>query len=160
VPDDMRSHHPRSQRGSVWMLAPALVLVLMGLGALGADLALLHAAHRSAYRSLSAAADDAAAMVDARELQLSGAVRLDPQRAEAVARAHLGLLGQPGSHRAEGAWAEPAFDVTAAEIDADPARGTVQITATVEVDHVFLAAVPGIDSTTEIRVSTTGRMMS
>lgn len=137
------------------MLAPALVLVVLVLGAIAVDLSLVHAARRSAYRSLSAAADDAAAMVDSAEFQRSGEVRLDPDSAERVVRAHLGVLdgdAPPG-------FSEPAFRVLDADVAVDVPAGRVRIAATVEVAHVFGPAVPGLDDTTTISMSVTGRML-
>lgn len=144
-----------AERATALMLAPALVLVLIVLAAIAVDLALVDTAHRSAYRSLSAAADDAAAMADSRHLQLTGEVRLDPAAAERVARAHLGVLDGvdvPG-------YAAPAFEVLDADVRADTASGTVDITATVRVEHVFLGAVPGTADATDIEVQARGRML-
>lgn len=143
------------ERATALMLAPALVLVVLVLGAIAVDLSLVHAARRSAYRSLSAAADDAAAMVDSAEFQRSGEVRIDPASAERVVRAHLGVLdgdAPPG-------FSEPAFRVLDADVTADVPGGRVRIAATVEVEHVFGPAVPGLDDTTTISMSVTGRMM-
>lgn len=144
-----------SERSTALMMAPALVLIVLVLGAIAVDLSLVHAARRSAYRSLSAAADDAAAMVDAAEFQRSGEVHVDPDAATRVVRAHLGLLdgGSPPG------FSEPAFRVLEADIAADVTAGLVRIDATVEVDHVFGPAVPGLGDTTIISVSATGRML-
>lgn len=145
----------QGERATALMLAPALVLVVLVLGAIAVDLSLVHAARRSAYRSLSAAADDAAAMVDSAEFQRSGEVRLDAEAAERVVRAHLGVLdgdAPPG-------FSEPAFRVMDADVATDVPGGVVRITATVEVEHVFGPAVPGIDDTTTISMSVTGRML-
>ncbi len=137
------------------MLAPALLLVVIVLGAIAVDLSLVHTARRSAFRTLSAAADDAAAMIDAREFQSTGIVRLDPDAAERIARAHLGLLAADGS---EG-FVKPAFEVVQAEVEADPSDGSVAITATVRIDHILLTAVPGMADTTTFDMSVTGRMI-
>jgi hypothetical protein len=137
------------------MLAPALVLVVLVLGAIAVDLSLVHAARRSAYRSLSAAADDAAAMVDAAEFQRSGEVRIDPDAATRVVRAHLGLF----DGEAPPGFAEPAFRVLDADVATDVTTGIVRIHATVEVEHVFGPAVPGLGDTTVISVTTSGRML-
>lgn len=145
----------RTESGTALMLMPALVLVLLVLGAIAVDLSLLHSARRSAYRSLSAAADDAAAMVDAREFQRTGDVRLDAEAARRVARAHLGVLEGP----APPGFAEPAFDVAEAAVHADAGSGRVRIEATVLVERVFASAIPGMDDTTSIPVVVTGRML-
>jgi hypothetical protein len=161
-----RCHSGRAtscERSSALMLAPALLMVLLALGAIAVDLTLMHAAKRSAYRSLSAAADDAASMVDSRHLLLTGEVRLDEVAARDVARMHMGLVENPP----EGI-AEPTFDfvgepdITVREDRNDPTGLTnvVEISATVEVEHIFLSAVPGMGDSTEFEISTKGRMVN
>lgn len=143
------------ERSTALMLAPALVMVLLVLGSVGVDMTLVHSARRSAYRSLSAAADDAAAMVDSREFQRSGRIQIDPEAASRVARAHLGLLDgdvPPG-------FAEPAFRVLDARVSTDVAAGVVRIEADVLVEHVLGPAVPGVQDTTTISMEVTGRML-
>ncbi len=137
------------------MMAPALVLVMLVLGAIAVDLTLIHTARRSAYRSLSAAADDAAAMVDSAEFQRTGEIRIDPDAAERVVRAHLGLLdgdAPPG-------FSEPAFEIVKADVATDVPAREVRIDATVEVDHIFGPAVPGLGDTTLLHLSVTGTML-
>lgn len=136
------------------MLAPALVLVVIVLGAIAVDLSLVYTARRSAYRSLSAAADDAAAMIDSDEFQRTGDVRVDPEAATRVVRAHLGLLDgdtPPG-------FADPVFRVLDADVATDVTDGVVRITALVEVDRIFTPAVPGVDRSTTLEMTVTGRM--
>ena len=143
------------ERATALMLAPALVLIVLVLGAIAVDLSLVHTARRSAYRSLSAAADDAAAMVDSEEFQRTGRVWIDPDAADRVVRAHLGLFdGDPP----EG-FAAPAFRVVSADVTTDPSAGTVQIDAVVEVPHVLGPAVPGLEEASLIRVVVRGRML-
>ncbi len=137
------------------MLAPALLLVVIMLGGIAIDLSLVHTARRSAYRSLSAAADDAAAMIDAHEYQVSGTVQLDPEAAERVVRAHLGLLEENGPD----GFAAPAFEVTSADVHADVEQGTVEIDASITVERILLSAVPGMDSSTQLEMHVTGRML-
>jgi hypothetical protein len=136
------------------MLAPALLLVMLALGAIAVDLSLMHAAKRSAYRSISAAADDAASMVDSRHLLLTGEVRLDREAASRVAQAHMGLLDDPP----DGIPA-PTFEFVAGPQITHPESDVVEITATVEVDHVLLSALPGMEHSTQFSVRTRGRMV-
>ncbi|MFV0317955.1 MAG: hypothetical protein ACK5O2_13475 [Microthrixaceae bacterium] len=137
------------------MLAPALVLVVLVLGAIAVDLSLAHTARRSAYRSLSAAADDAAGMIDQVEFQRSGIVRLDPQAARRVARAHLGLLD---GEVPEG-FAAPAFEVLEADVDVDVTDATVRIDALVEIPTVMMPAIAGLSDVSSTRIVVTGRML-
>lgn len=79
---------PRAERGSVMMLMPAGVLVLLILGSLALDRALVFGAQRDLVSVAQAAANDAvAAGVDPDELRGDGRVVLDPERVErAIAR--------------------------------------------------------------------------
>jgi hypothetical protein len=137
------------------MLAPALVLVVLALGAVAVDMTLVHTARRSAHRTLSAAADDAAAMIDGHRLHTTGEVTVDPAGARRVALAHLGVL--------EGGAVEgmdrPGFDVVDARVAVDIARAQVTVTATFRVRHVFLAALPGRADHTDVTMSATGVML-
>ncbi len=137
---------PWSEAASALILVPALMLVLMCLGGIAVDLSLLHAAHRAAHRVTTAAADDAAAMIDTEHLQMTGELRIDPDRARRVARANLELGELPG--RLAG-----SPDVV---VDAD---GTV-VTVTIEldIDHVMLRAVPGHPDHERIRVVSQARL--
>lgn len=145
---------PRSlERATAAVLAPALLLVVIALGCLSVDVAVAHAARRDLYRTLSAAADDAAAMLDERMLQRDGTVALDRAAAERVARAHLGVLRE--SLRGEAGSADAPRRVIRSEVavgDHD-----VTVSATIEVDRVFLSAIPGLGDSFEVQVTTVGR---
>ncbi|MBX3285683.1 MAG: hypothetical protein R2746_00900 [Acidimicrobiales bacterium] len=82
-----------TDRGSVLVLMPAAVIVLLVLASLAVDRALVFGAQRDLVATAQAAANDAvAAGVDPDELRGTGAVVLDPVRVEqAVRRATLGV---------------------------------------------------------------------
>lgn len=109
------------------MLVPAMTLVVVALAGIAVDLSALHSAHRSLHRSVSAAADDAAAMIDQRHLQLTGEVRIDAAAAQRVTAAHLATVSLPG-------------ELVELRTDVDRARGTVTVTATVVVRRILLPA--------------------
>ncbi len=119
------------ERASALVLVPAMLLVLMCLGGLAIDLSLLHGAHRSAHRVVSAAADDAAAMIDTEHLQLTGELRIDPAAAQRVALAQVGTMTLPGRQ------------VGPVRVEVDPQGTTVTVSVAVEVAHVMLRALPG-----------------
>ena len=77
----------RTQRGSVLILVPAGVLVLMILGAICVDFSIAYLAHRQLQDAASAAVNDAAgaALDEARLRAGDGAATLDPQLAREVA---------------------------------------------------------------------------
>ena len=122
------------------MLVPALALVVIALAGIAVDLSALHAAHRSVHRTVSTAAEDAAAMLDQRHLQLTGEVRIDADAARRVAAAHLAAASLPG-------------ELVDLRTDVDPVGGTVTVTATVVVRRIVLPAstTTGRDETLEVR---------
>lgn len=122
-----RRRLPSPERGTALFLVPALALIVISLAGIAVDLTMLHAAHRSVHRTVSAAADDAAAMLDQRHLQVTGEVHVDADAARRVAAAHLGASDLPG-------------ELIALSTEVDPAGGVVTVTATVDVDHVIIPA--------------------
>lgn len=133
-----------SEAGTAFVLAPALVLVMVALGAIAVDLSVLHAAQRSVGRVASSAADDAAGMIDQRSLQLRGEVGVDAESAGRLVRDRFDSTTLPGRL--------VALDVV---VDGD----RVEVSATVEVDHVFLRALPGHADSETVRVRTAGRLL-
>jgi hypothetical protein len=75
------------------VLVPTLLLVLLVLGGIAVDLAVLHGTQRRAERVAAAAADDAAGMLDLELIQLTGELRIDPASARRVAVAHVDAAG-------------------------------------------------------------------
>ncbi|MFN7149804.1 MAG: hypothetical protein ACK4V6_10020 [Microthrixaceae bacterium] len=144
-----RRHPSRRQRadeqGSALVLVPAMMMVLLALGAIAVDLSVLHGAHRSLHRIASGAADDAAAMIDAEQLQLDGELSIDHDAARRVVDAHLDAARVPGT-----------LTTTRTSFSADGAVVTVELTAS--VDHVLLATIPGTDPTETVSVIARARL--
>jgi hypothetical protein len=135
------------------MLVPAMLLVLIVLGGIGVDMAITHSAQRSAHKTLSAAADDAAGMIDAARQQTDGTVVLDQAAARNVALAHLGPLPT------ELGGGDNGLPYRVVEADVSTTDHTITITARIEVDHIFIGAVPGVSRTSTVTVTTTGRLL-
>jgi hypothetical protein len=144
----------RSERASALVLVPALVLVLIVLGSLAVDVAVAHAVQRDLSRSLSAAADDAAAMIDQRRLQTDGTVRLDEEAARRVVRAHLGVLVDELGPGADGA--DHPRDIRSCDVVVTESTVTIRVVA--EVPRVFLSALPDVADTSTVQVVVTGRL--
>lgn len=140
----MAERRPRGEGGTAFVLAPALVLVLVVLGAIAVDLSVVHAAQRSLGRVAATAADDAAGMVDQRALQLLGEVRVDADAARRIVGDRFESTTLPGR----------LVDLGVAVVG-----DVVEVTATVEVDHVFLRALPGHAESEPVRVRTAGRLL-
>lgn len=79
---------PRAQpeRGSVLMLMPAAVLIMLLLGAIAVDSAIVYLGQRQAYNVAFDAANDAAgAGFDVEAARTQGEIVYDPDRVEALA---------------------------------------------------------------------------
>lgn len=138
--------HPRwpAQHGSVLMLMPAAVLVLVILAALAVDAAVVFLAQRQLADATAAAANDAAgAAVSDHRFYEQGEVVIDRMEADGVARqafavhlpdadpsARLRLTGSP---------------------DVVVAGATVCVAADAVVELIFSPALPGLRG--EVRVS-------
>jgi hypothetical protein len=136
------------------VLVPSLVLVLIVLGGISVDAAVAHAAQRDLYRTLSAAADDAAAMVDQRQLQLDGTVRLDEDAARRVVQAHLAASSSELGEGARGA--DHPHHIRAVQVEVDDTTVGIEVEAV--APHVFLSAVPGMPDGTRVHLAVTGRL--
>lgn len=143
-PTDRRCRGPET--ASALVLVPSMMLVLLCLGGIAVDLSLVHGAHRSAHRVVTAAADDAAAMIDTEALQLTGDLRIDPAAARRVALAQLATMSLPGDV------------VGSPTVDVDADGSTVTVTVTLVVDHVMLRAVPGHPRSQQLTVVARGRL--
>ena len=129
------------------MLVPALMLVLMSLGVIAVDLTAMHGAHRSVHRIVSAAADDAAGMLDTRLIQQTGELRIDPGAADAVAAAHLRTAQLPGTQIG------PALVTVSAD------GAVVEIRVQVQIEHILLPTLPGAAGSDVLTVVATGRLV-
>jgi hypothetical protein len=125
-----------------------MLLVVIALGAIAVDLSALHVARRSTHRVAATAADDAAAMLDARQVQLDGTVRIDPLAAQRVATAHARTATLPGQLH------EPV------QVQVAPDGSTVTVTLRVQVQDIIGGPLRGDDAGTEIRATATARLRS
>ena len=128
---DLGGRRPRrsDDRGTALVLVPAMALVMIVLAAIALDMSVVAGIQRAAERELSAAADDAAGMIDGREHQRNGTVRIDATAAEQVVRARLEVADLPGRV------VELRIAVTADVVD---------VVARIESPRIFLRAVPGM----------------
>jgi hypothetical protein len=135
-----------ADRGSVLMLMPACVLVVLVLASIAVDMALVHLRQRQASDVAASAANDAVtAGVDRGSLH-QGAYVLDPTGVrEVVDRAVAGseiapyLMGRP--------------EVT---IDGD----SVEVILAVESDYLFSGAMPGAPDGTVVTATASATAMS
>lgn len=128
------------------MLVPAMLLALICLGGIAIDLSVMHGAHRSAHRSVTAAADDAAAMIDSSLLQQTGELRIEPIAARRIALAQMDAVQLPG-HVVDGPW-----------VVVDDSGSVVTVGVVLDIDHVMLRALPGHEDRERITVVAGARL--
>lgn len=124
------------QRGSVLMLMPAAVLVVLLLAAISVDLSLVFLRQRQASGvAVDVANDLASAALDEGAFRSTGEFTLDPDRAERLGRAFIDSSDLAGD----------VVDVDIEVIGPD----AVRVALTVRVEYLFAKAIPGAaDGTT------------
>jgi hypothetical protein len=124
------------------MLMPAGVLIVLLLGAVAVDAAVVFLAERELANATAAAANDAAgAALDDAAFYQGGRLVLDPSRAEEVARQSL------AARRAG------FLEIEEVDVDVTAVRVTVRVAA--QVEHVFARAVPGAPRTARVEARST-----
>lgn len=133
---------PSGTRGSVLMLMPAGVLVMLLLGAIAFDMSLLFLRQRQAAAVAGDVANDLAALaLDVPTFRASGDYVLGPTRADEVGRSLLDA-------------SDLAAHITTAVITVT-GDDTVNVRVTVAVDYVFAKAIPGADDGTTVTADAT-----
>lgn len=122
------SHVPaRSARGSVLMLMPAAVLIVLLLGAIAVDSAIGYLGQRQAYNVAFDAANDAAgAGFDATVARTQGRIVYDDARVGEVAAQAVAAAG--------------IDDVELVGVGVDHQTGEVAVTVEVTIDRLFVQA--------------------
>ena len=134
----------RGDRGSVLILVPAAVLVLLILGAIAVDSAVVLLAQRELANTTAGVANDiAGAGVSDDAFYADGAVRLDQRAADSRVTAAFGIDRMPAGFE--------AWDGTA-RVDAG-SGAQVTVEAWAQVSYVFAGALPGVRSTTVVRAT-------
>lgn len=132
------SRHRCDQSGSVLMLVPAGILVLLILAAIAIDGALVLMAQRDlANRAAAVSNDLAVAALSDGALYRDGGILLDEHRAEAYVR-----LAFDPAHRPD------EYESWSGRASADGRR--VEVVATAEVKYLFAPAIPGLPRSTTV----------
>ena len=137
-----RADVPRAHRqeaadsGSVLILMPACVLVVVVLAAVAVDMSLVHLRQRQAFDVAASAANDAVtAGADEASLR-AGSYRIDAAAARAVVED-----------------AVATSDLTPHMVRTRVARideQTVEVALTVRVEHLFTGVMPGVPTSSEV----------
>ena len=121
--------------GSVLLLMPAAVLIVLVLAAIAVDTAIVHLARRELVAGADSAANDAVTYgLDERRFRAGEGYRLDPDRVEQAVLDTLeadGLLDRLS--------APPQVTVTG--------QSAITVELTMQVEYVFAKALPGDTST-------------
>jgi Flp pilus assembly protein TadG len=132
-----------AERGSILMLMPAGVLVLIILGAIAVDFTVVFLAQRELANAAAAAANDAAtAGLSEAAFYDSGRLHVDPDRAREVALAAF-------DRRAGGVGDAHLTAVAVDEVGGEMVQVTVRAQAS--VDMIFSAGIPGAPARRTVR---------
>jgi len=136
----------RRDRGSVLMLMPAAVLIVMVLGAITVDLTAVRLGQRELVAAAGDAANDAVTVgLDEADLRRGAGYRIDPalaQQAVVESLAAKGLLDDLAE--------PPTVVVTSAD--------TVEVRLARRVPHIFAKALPGAPHDELVRATVTARV--
>ena len=131
-----------ADRGSVLMLMPAGVLVVLLLGAIAFDLSVVFLRQRQASAlAVDVANDLATAALDEAAFRAEGSYRIDPERAVELGR----LFVEVSDLRDE---------ILAVEVDV-VGPDVVEVRLVMAVEYVFAKAIPGTSDGTTVQASAT-----
>jgi len=131
------------QRGSVLVLMPVAVLIVLLLGAVAVDLTVVHLRQQQAVDAAASAANDAVTLgLDEDALRAGRGYRLDAERVRRIVVESIdaqgltdGLAGPP--------------------IVTEPTPQSVQVVLTFRVDYIFARSIPGAPRSTTVRGTAT-----
>jgi len=141
----------RRQRGSVLLLFPAAVLVVIVLAAIAVDSAIAFLAQREIANAVAAAANDASSMgVGNRSFYEGGSVDIDATTAVRLAEERVAVaLDSSRFHRLQ-------VDVAIVPAGSAGCPARVRIRASARVDALFAKALPGGPHQTELQAVSLG----
>lgn len=129
---------PERQRGSILLLFPAALLIVLVLAAITVDSSIAFLAQRELANATAAAANDAAGRaVDGQAFYQSDRIELDPYAVEAVAVERVRLALDGSRHRGL------EVRVSAGPPATPGCPWTVRVSASSRVPYVFAKALPG-----------------
>ncbi len=138
---------PRSEtdddRGTVLLLFPVAVLVIILLGSIAVDFSLVHLRHQELEDVAAAAANDAASALATDVLYAGGDIAIAADRARQVAMASIDARGLDG------------VVVDAIVVDAD----TVRVSVHMDVEYILAPAVPGAPNGQRVHGTATARLV-
>ncbi|MDQ6927341.1 MAG: hypothetical protein M3159_01605 [Actinomycetota bacterium] len=147
-PEPGRRHRRALESGSVLLLFPVAVLVVIVLAAITVDSAVVFLGQREVANSVAAAANDAATIgVGNGAFYRAGAVELDPGTVDRLAtqRVRAALDGDR--------FRDLRVDVTVVPAAAPGCPPTVRVHASASVAYVFARALPGAPARAQVEAT-------
>ncbi|MEA2901200.1 MAG: hypothetical protein QOH36_1087 [Actinomycetota bacterium] len=137
-----------NERGSVLLLFPAAVLIVLALSAITVDSSIAFLAQRELANATAAAANDAASeAIDGQAFYQGDRITLDPAAVEAVAVERVRMAIDESRHRALEVRAVASPPVAAG------CPWTVRVSASSRVSYVFAKAIPGGPDEASVRAT-------
>jgi hypothetical protein len=129
--------------GSVLVLMPAAVLIVLLLGAVAVDLTVVHLRQQQAIDAAASAANDAVAYgLDEGALRSGHGYRLDPDRVRTAVDESIAAQGLTSSLAAPPRITEPAPD-------------EVKVVLVLRADYLFARSLPGVPHSTMVQGTAT-----
>jgi hypothetical protein len=133
----------QAERGSVLVLMPAAVLIVLLLGAVAVDLTAVHLRRQQAIEAAASAANDAVTFgLDESALRSGRGYRLDPVRVREVVLRSIEDQGL-------------ADDLVAPPVVTEPTPSSVHVELSMRADYVFARSLPGAPRGTTVRGAAT-----
>ncbi len=146
----LTSRHPPTARrrsehdhGTVLLLFPVAILVVILLGSIAVDFSLVHLRHQELEDVAAAAANDAASAVATDVLYTGGDITLAEDRARQVAIASIDARGLDG------------VVIDSIVVDAD----TVSVAVHMDVEYILAPALPGASNGQRVHGTATARLI-
>ena len=134
---------PRGDRGSVLILMPVGVLIVLLLGAIAVDLTTVQLRRQQAVEAAASAANDAVTFgLDEDALRAGRGYRLDPRRVRQVVLRSLEDQGV-------------ADELVEAPVVTEPTPTSVRVELVLRADYVFARSLPGAPHSTLVRGAAT-----
>ncbi len=130
---------PANERGTVLLLFPAAMLIMVILGAITIDISLSQVRGRELDAVASSAANDALAALDIAALRNNGSIAINPSRAQTIVADSVALSELPSAR---------VIAVDIAQASGQPP--VVTVTLQLRVDFIIAPALPGNLSSTTI----------
>ncbi len=138
----------RGDAGSVLILMPAAVLIVLLLGAIAVDLTIVHLRQQQAIEAAASAANDAVTGgLDQGALRAGRGYHLDPARVDAAVDRSIDAQGLTD-------------ELAAPPQVTEPTPTSITVVVTLRADYLFARALPGTPHSTTVRGTATATVQT